>query len=98
MSDLGAEEVFRPDAVAVVEWGDQVGPLLPASHLHVDLEYHPDGRRLVFTGHGDWADRVPQLRGALQQEGAWGRSMEAAPRDHGRPYGAPPFHAGPQSE
>ena len=98
LSDLGAEEVFRPDAVAVVEWGDQVGPLLPASHLHVDLEYHPDGRRLVFTGHGDWADRVPQLRGALQQEGAWGRSMEAAPRDHGRPYGAPPFHAGPQSE
>src|SRR5437660_1117062 len=67
LSDLGAEEVFRPDAVAVVEWGDQVGALLPPSHLHVDLEYHADGRRLVFAPRGDSTDRLPALRGALRR-------------------------------
>ena len=61
--DLGAEEVFRPEAVAVVEWGDHVEPLLPSDHLRVDLRYDDDERRrLQFTGRGRWLSRLPTLQ------------------------------------
>ena len=65
--DLGYEQVFREEAVAVVEWGDRVEPLLPANHLRVDLLYHPDGRSLAFEGRGAWTTRLRLLREALAE-------------------------------
>jgi tRNA threonylcarbamoyladenosine biosynthesis protein TsaE len=65
LTDLGAEEVFRDDAVAVVEWGDHVEPLLPASHLRVDLSYHDEGRWLRLDPRGGFASRTRLLRDAL---------------------------------
>ena len=63
--DLGYEEVFRDDAVSVVEWGDHVEPLLPSSHLRVDLLYHSEGRKLLFSPRGEWLSRAGVLREAI---------------------------------
>lgn len=66
LADLGAEEVFRPDAVSVIEWGDHVEPMLPASHLRVNLTYHPSGRQLRFEPRGAWTTRLRLLRESLE--------------------------------
>ena len=65
LTDLGAEEVFRPEAVTVIEWGDHVEPLLPRHHLRVDLRYHVDGRHLHFEPRGGWTTRMRLLQEAL---------------------------------
>lgn len=67
--DLGAEEVFRPEAVAVVEWGDHVEALLPRSHLRIDLLYHAHGRQLVFAARGAWVSRLRSLQELLESAG-----------------------------
>lgn len=57
--ELGWDEVAG--AIALVEWADRLGPLLPADHLAVTLELvpgRPDARRAIFTGHGRWARRL----------------------------------------
>lgn len=64
--DLGCEEVFRPDAVAVVEWGDHIEPLLPKTHLRVDLRYHSEGRQLLFSPRGGWKSRLRLLQEGLE--------------------------------
>ena len=66
LMDLGYEEAFRPDAVAVVEWGDHVEAVLPPDHLRVDLRYHPEGRHLVFQPRGSWSHRAALLKEAIQ--------------------------------
>lgn len=35
--DLGFEEIFDPDRVTFIEWGDAMSPLLPADYLEVEL-------------------------------------------------------------
>jgi tRNA threonylcarbamoyladenosine biosynthesis protein TsaE len=67
--DLGTEEVFRPDAVSVVEWGDHVEPLLPKDRLSVRLCYHPRGRQLSFAPLGGWVDRLGLVHEQLNQLG-----------------------------
>ena len=68
LTDLGAEEVFRPDAVAVVEWGHRVEALLPKGHLRVELGYHAEGRAISFDGRGDWVERIPAVSRAARVE------------------------------
>ncbi|MEX2328313.1 MAG: tRNA (adenosine(37)-N6)-threonylcarbamoyltransferase complex ATPase subunit type 1 TsaE [Nitriliruptoraceae bacterium] len=56
--DLG-DEVFAPDVVTFVEWGDAIGPLLPPDRLEVDIVLEDptrdEGSRLVhLRGHGRW--------------------------------------------
>jgi tRNA threonylcarbamoyladenosine biosynthesis protein TsaE len=63
--DLGIEEVFRPEAVSVVEWGDHVEALLPRAHLRVDLRFHDEGRHLRFEPRGSWSGRLRMLREIL---------------------------------
>lgn len=67
--DLG-DDVFAPDVVTVVEWGDAIATVLPADHLDVDIvldgeaAVDDDGdvaRRVRVTGHGRWADRMGDL-------------------------------------
>lgn len=35
--DLGFEEIFDPERVTFIEWGDAMSPLLPADYLEVEL-------------------------------------------------------------
>ena len=68
--DLGFEEMLDEGGIVFVEWGDAIDPLLPESHLQVELSLPegreaPDGsgqrhRGLVAAGRA-WADRWERL-------------------------------------
>jgi tRNA threonylcarbamoyladenosine biosynthesis protein TsaE len=60
--ELGIEDAFA-EAIALIEWPDRLGPLLPASRL--DLEFGPGtvpaARHVRLTGRGDWSQRLQGL-------------------------------------
>ena len=62
--DLGFEEFLDPQAILVLEWGDAVEPLLPRSHLKIDLHLVTDpdrvnDRLLVFKPRSEeWVRKV----------------------------------------
>ena len=77
--DLG-EDVFAPDVVTFLEWGDAIAALLPDDHLevvlrHADLDAALDAsaapdelaapRELELRGHGRHADLPAALAGEL---------------------------------
>ena len=67
--DLGVEELFDPDGVTFVEWGDVIEGLLPDAYLEVELwtRAEDEGRLVVLTGTGvAWAERWERLEGATQ--------------------------------
>ena len=69
--DLGVEDLFEPDGVTFVEWGDVIEGLLPDAYLELELWTRPEdeGRLVVATGRGrSWADRWERLRAATS---AW---------------------------
>lgn len=47
--ELGWEEA-RAEGVALVEWADRMGPLLPSSRLTVTLSMENEGRRATLQG------------------------------------------------
>ena len=47
--ELGWEEA-RADGIALVEWADRLGPLLPRDRLTVTLAIEGDGRRAELNG------------------------------------------------
>jgi len=56
--ELGWDDA-RAEAVALVEWPDRLGPLLPADRVEVELAHDgPDSRRATLTGHGAMTARV----------------------------------------
>jgi tRNA threonylcarbamoyladenosine biosynthesis protein TsaE len=63
--DLG-DDVFAPDAVTFVEWGDAITAALPRDHLEVEVVLaDPSGgdtsRLIHLRPHGGWHDRVDAL-------------------------------------
>ena len=60
--ELGIEEAFA-DGVALIEWPERLGVLLPARRLLVELDFAggPDARRATLSGSGDWAPRLAAL-------------------------------------
>lgn len=61
--ELGWDEASG-SGIALVEWPDRLGPLLPADRLDVTLTVTgPESRRADLAGYGTWAARVT--------EGAW---------------------------
>lgn len=59
--ELGLEEALA-DAIALIEWPDRLGSLLPPVRLDVALASaaEPSARDVTLTGTGDW---VPRLAG-----------------------------------
>lgn len=56
------------DAIAIVEWPERAGALLPDRYLLVDIAYVAEGRReLRVSGVPDsaWLERLPALRREL---------------------------------
>ena len=50
---IGYEEFFYGDGVAVIEWADKLGPLLPKEYLSVVLTHQTPNKRLIkFEGVG----------------------------------------------
>ena len=62
MIELGWDEV-RADGIALVEWPDRLGALLPADRLDIAISFgaSPNARRATLTGHGGWATRLDPL-------------------------------------
>jgi tRNA threonylcarbamoyladenosine biosynthesis protein TsaE len=60
--ELGWDEV-RADGIALVEWPDRLGPLLPPDRLDIAISFGAasGARRAALTGHGGWADRLKTL-------------------------------------
>jgi tRNA threonylcarbamoyladenosine biosynthesis protein TsaE len=60
--ELGWDEV-RADGIALVEWPDRLGPLLPADRLDIAISFGPtsETRCTSLTGHGGWAARLAPL-------------------------------------
>jgi tRNA threonylcarbamoyladenosine biosynthesis protein TsaE len=51
--DLGYEEVFAPDAITFIEWGDVVGELLPDDRVDVEIRASDDEtRRITIRARG----------------------------------------------
>ena len=67
--DLGIAELLDEGGVMLVEWGDVVGPALPADALECRLDFGDgdDERRIRLRPIGThWARRMPRLREALE--------------------------------
>lgn len=62
--ELGIEEAFA-DGIALVEWPDRLGRLLPPGRLDVTLlpGGRPTARRAELVGHGAWAERIARMAG-----------------------------------
>ncbi|HEU4480743.1 MAG TPA: tRNA (adenosine(37)-N6)-threonylcarbamoyltransferase complex ATPase subunit type 1 TsaE [Actinomycetota bacterium] len=102
--DLGFEEFLDPEAILVLEWGDAVEPLLPRSHLKIELTRSADTERederlLLFRPRSDeWVRKVfnmmntaEALLDAAAPDVSSGARFEQAPsaRDHrGSPDGS----------
>jgi len=58
--ELGWDEAAA--GIALVEWPERLGPLLPATRLDVTLSLAgAEARRAILTGHGDWIARLAGL-------------------------------------
>ena len=52
--DLGYEELFAPDTITFIEWGDAVGDLLPDARVEVDIRAtSEDERRIAIRATGE---------------------------------------------
>jgi tRNA threonylcarbamoyladenosine biosynthesis protein TsaE len=66
--DLGFEDLLDPGGVVFIEWGDAIDPLLPESHLRVEMRVEEDGddRRMKLFGRGPaWPPRWERLESLL---------------------------------
>lgn len=58
--ELGWDEA-RATGIALVEWPDRLGSMMPGDRLHIDLSFADDGptaRIARLAGHGVWAGRI----------------------------------------
>jgi tRNA threonylcarbamoyladenosine biosynthesis protein TsaE len=44
-ADLGLDDYFSGDDLCLMEWAENIGPLLPANTVWVDIKEEPDGSR-----------------------------------------------------
>jgi tRNA threonylcarbamoyladenosine biosynthesis protein TsaE len=60
--ELGLEDALA-DGIAVIEWPERMGPLLPRQRLDVTLATHPTttGRLASLSSHRQWDDRIGDL-------------------------------------
>jgi tRNA threonylcarbamoyladenosine biosynthesis protein TsaE len=50
------------EAVCLIEWPDRLGPLVPATALHLELApVNGEARTATLSGNVDWADRLGDL-------------------------------------
>ncbi len=72
--DLDLPELLET-GVTVIEWGEQIDPVLPTDHLVIRLLLGEadDDRRIEFEAGGpQWADRMSELVSVVEQEASHG--------------------------
>ena len=91
--DLGFDDLFDPDGVMVVEWGEAVSPLLPPRHLHIEMRRSEDPdevleRVISYRPRGrEWSMKLDAMRrtaealldAASPEEGLGARFMQRTP-------------------
>lgn len=67
--DLGFEELFDPEAILVIEWGDAVSPLLPRRFLGVEILHdsleggRDETRAINFRPTGpEWSAKLEAMK------------------------------------
>jgi tRNA threonylcarbamoyladenosine biosynthesis protein TsaE len=57
--ELGIEDAFS-EGISLIEWPEQLGPLLPRDRLEITLLFadRPEARRAVIAAGGDWQERL----------------------------------------
>ena len=62
--ELGWDEA-RAEGIALVEWPDRLGPLLPPEHLEIGLSYgtEPGSRTALVAGSPGWSNRLAAIAG-----------------------------------
>lgn len=63
-----AELTSSEDGIAIVEWPERAGALLPDRYLLIEIAYAGEGRRSVRISGvppADWLDRLPGLQRTL---------------------------------
>lgn len=58
--ELGIEQGFA-EAIALIEWPDRLGDLLPSRRLDLSLAVDGEGRRATFSGDASWRARLAGL-------------------------------------
>lgn len=60
--ELGIEEAFT-SGIALIEWPERLGGLLPQRHLAIALEFgrQPEERRAVVSGEATWHARLAEI-------------------------------------
>lgn len=58
--ELGIEDAFA-EAVALIEWPERLGGLLPARRLDIELAAGAGARRAVLAGDPSWQGRLERL-------------------------------------
>lgn len=70
--DLGFEEFLDPRAVLLLEWGDAIEPLLPRTHLRIELKRAADPeaddmRQITFRPRGEeWVRKLFGMRATAE--------------------------------
>ncbi len=84
LDELGLDHALK-EGIALVEWPERAGGVLPQSRLDVFLEdlvdegsaAEPDTRHITLTGHGTWEERLQRLvamRGVIDASGRGGET------------------------
>lgn len=82
LTDLGYEEFLDPRWVVFIEWGDAIGPLLPAALLEVEIRrgIGEDERLIALHARGRaWESRLREIEHVLARWEA-GNGRQAEPR------------------
>lgn len=70
LHDVGWDDYLDPESVAVVEWGDRIGALLPLDRLDVRLDLADeavDARVVTLVAHGSsWVARADALAALVE--------------------------------
>jgi tRNA threonylcarbamoyladenosine biosynthesis protein TsaE len=63
IEDLGLDEYFFLSGLAVLEWCERAGDLVPTTRLKITMTTQPDESRLLTCdlGTGSWQERWPSL-------------------------------------
>lgn len=62
---IGYDEFLYGNGIAVIEWSERFGSLMPPEYLAIDLSDEGEQKRILkFTAHGK---RYQDLMGALQK-------------------------------
>jgi len=51
--DAGFRDILQENAVVLIEWPEQAGPLLPPPDLDIYIDHEDEGRSAALTAHSD---------------------------------------------